>query len=352
MTSDELYEDLDKLNHETKELSSKIREVENKIKKFSQYDFIMIGKVLSRLMTVYEGVLYSCFRCDVSGYYTITLKNNVDDILHPSLTLKPLDEDIKYMTYSTLCGGEVNKDNIFCYLFPSKFSKITISITTSQEYIQKFIDYLFEDRVQKNVTEVDCDYLNNVLDDFLSLTKKEQLLRQKAILERKKERQELDKKCRFEASCFVDRKAMFDNICYIINNYEENINSYQDIEEERNGNTLSGYHKLIIKSGEYEIIFKTFVDKDEDDLESYYYASVNISKDTNINFFDIKRQFNSIIKESNVLKKYFDMIEDYFNIQTNDENRVLNSTDLNAVLLLIDRFNKGKQKRLGMKKQF
>ena len=147
----------------------------------------------------------------------------------------------------------------------------------------------------------------------------------------------------FEKSCLVDRKSMFNNICHLVNCCDDM--SAEVLNEYVSGNS-SVFQKIVINYDNKEFSYKTLVDNIECYPDEIYDVCADANKDTNINFFEIKYYLKGIISGNELLKRYFDFIENYFKQQDSLNKRVLSSDDLNSLFNLISCSNYSKQKRL------
>lgn len=328
-------------------IHEEVLKIEKEIEMFSTYDILSIGEVLSLLMSTYEGVSYENFGdnesfkplCSSFSFFIEPVSNKYS--AYSCLTLKPSDIEIIDIKCIEAQRCLENKKQIIrtlkCVLLPSRCGgNINIS------YVQSFIDYLFNDRVLNNVVSSSKTYLMNVLSSFLEKTLDEQCFRKKqiSVLIDTKKREEQRRV--FERLCFVDRRSMFNNICYLSNCCDDM--SAEVLNEYLSGNS-SVYQKIVINYNGKEFLYETLVDNIECYPDEIYDVYANVNKDTYINFFEIKFYLRGVISENEFLKKYFDSIEDYFNQQDCFSKIILNSDDLNSLLNLIS-YNYSKQKRL------
>lgn len=289
-----------------KKLETEKSELENKIKKLSTYNIKQIGFILEKLMKQFEGVEYCCEK-----NYFYNNKYNISP-------KKSYNNEFRNV-YSSLSLSTINSPNLFnkkeerkCVLYPSSYSS-NISI----EYIQKFVDYLYEERNTKNLYKITNEQIVQILNNFINISLQLQLKRKKEIqLSIEKNIQRIKKK-EFEQSCLIDRRLIYNSICYIINHYDDNLSATQTTETNRSASnqwiTLDGYSNLIISKGDSEITYSTLVDSDgcyPD--EEYCGLYVNLQKDTKICFFELKEQIIRIVKDSYYVKSFIEMIENEF----------------------------------------
>lgn len=310
-------ESLNKLNSDTLELKKKIEEfqeikelkelqqeeinLKNKIVKYSTYDSVKIGNIITKLMTLFEGIEY-CFSKNSVRDYCIKPKSNNRDIMYiyPNYKIRNIKQE--------RISFDTNEKKESCYLPPSSFRENPSLRHRSQnknlEYIQLFIDYLYERRSSKLLEEIDEKELEEILQEFSSVSIELQQQRKKEIEEKIKERISKQKRKAFEKSCVIDRKLILTSLAYVINHYEENISAKLEKEEEWSRgwtwSELIGYHKLTINFNDKELFFKAKIDSEgcyPD--EEYCGVSIDINKNTDICFFDIKEELSPILKHSN-----------------------------------------------------
>lgn len=308
-------EDIHKLEIEIAELE-KIKELnrikeeklalEKRIKILSSYKIEQIINIITKLMEIFEGIEYSYENSFFSNsQYNICPKKNWNNEfinIYPSLSLKIINVK-RFLS---------NEEN-FVFLPPSSYES-----SISVEYIQKFIDYLYMERSKNNLFEITNKQLEQVLNKFINLSLQLQLERKKEIkllidknIQQKKEKE-------FKKSCLIDRKLIYNALCYIVNHYESNINATQTFEKERYDSsdwiTLNCYHKLIVTSDNLNITFSSLVDSAGCYPDEEYCGPlcVNMKKPTNICFFDLKEKIIPILKNCYYVKSFIEAIENGF----------------------------------------
>lgn len=301
------------LQKKLKKLKQEEKKLENKIKKFSSYDSILIGNILAKLMSLFEGIEYCCSKNSFFDYdYIIEpIENNRDYMYnYPRYKIKNINNRDYIFNYPRNKTKNINNRDL-CYLTPSKYENKEI------EYINLFIDYLYKIRSSKSIEEINNEELEQILKEFIDNTHDLQDHRKMVIEEQIKLRIKKKERKEFEKSCIIDRKLIFDSLTYIINHYEENISAVQEKEEKWSGSSqwskLTGYHKLIVKFFGKEVCFKTEVDSEgcyPD--EEYIGVHIDINKNTNICFFDIKRELLPILKNTNYAINFMTMIENLY----------------------------------------
>ncbi len=334
---------------ELKELQQEALELENRIKKYYTYDSVSIGHTIAKLMTAFEGIEYCCsnhhkflLHCD----YSIEPKyqrGNMD--IHPRFKIKNIKQE------KFIFDDNIKKET--CYLPPSSLKKNTSphhNIESKDiEYIQKFIDYLYDIRFSKSLEEISDEELEEILKDFLEITNDLQQQRKDQIARIFETTIKQQKQREFEKSCIIDRKLIINSLAYIVNHYEDNMIAIQEKYEEWSRTSqwseLQGYHKLIIKSDDKEVCFKTQIDSEgcyPD--EEYCGVEIDINKNTNICFFDIKESLFPVLKNSIYAIKFIDSIEKKYQKKQN-----LTSDDIQLLLVNIANENKAKQRILRKK---
>ena len=335
---------------ELKELQQEEIKLKNKIKKYSTYDSVQIGNIIAKLMTLFEGVEYYCSKNNLFflnyDRYIIPKSNNENDLyIHPSYKIK----NIKQERYPF---DPSDKKDI-CYLSPSSFNPNTSTQYNSQnkdiEYIQLFIDYLYEKRSSKLLEEISEIELEEILQEFLKITNNLQQQRKIEIADKMEEQREQRRRKEFENSCVIDRKLIFNSLTYIMNHYEKNMSAIQEKEEEWSRSSqwseLRGYHKLTIQSGDEKVCFKTEIDSNgcyPD--EEYCGVYIDINKNTNICFFDIKKTLLPVLKNSNYAIVFMNSIEEKYL-----EKQNITFEDIQQLLANITNKKKEKQRILKIK---
>lgn len=326
-------ESLDKLNCEIVELKKKIEklqevkelkelqkeevELKNKIIKYSTYDLIEIGNIIAKLMTMFEEKQYHCTKNDLHwdcDYCIEPISYNVGDMsIHAFYKIKKLEQ--KRIPFDT------NEDKDKCYLPPSNFQSDNSSNTNSKysdtEYIQVFLDFLYQRRSSKLLEEINEKDLEKILQEFLEISIELQQQRKDEIERKIEEKIQYQKRREFEKSCVIDRKLILSSLAYIINHYEKDMSAKLENKEEWSGGSqwsvLTGYQILTINYNNKEIYFKAKVDSigcypDEE----YCVGHINMNKNSNICFFEIKNELYPILKNSYYVKSFIEMIENEF----------------------------------------
>lgn len=328
-----------------KEKREQVLELNNKINELSTFDLKLIGDIIAKLMSNFEGILYHCVK-DNSwlGNYDYLVEPKLDEKefpqVYPNYKLKKIKcKNIFYKEEATLI-----------FLPPSPFissydlSKAPEEINTS--YIQYFIDFLYDKRSNNSLHKITKDDLEIILQEFLLNTKELQQQRREEITRKKEERLLYKKRLEFEKSCMIDRKLIYNSLTYVINHYEDNITAIQKYEKDWSRSSqwseLYGYHHLIINDGINKVCFKTIVDHEgcyPD--EEYCGVYVNMNKDTNICFFDLKKSITPIIKKYMYVDMFINMIENLYNKNIN-----ISSDDVQQILVLISNDKKARKRVL------
>lgn len=335
-------EDLKEIK-ELKQLQQEEGELKNKIVKYSTYDSVPIGNIVAKLMTSFEGIEYYFSKCDLffSDYdYVIEPKSNNRDIIniYPSYNIKNIKQERFFFDPSE------KKEQ--CYLPPSSFNRFHHSPKKDIEYIQLFIDYLYERRSSKSLEEISEKELEQILQEFLDISIELQEQRKKEVEEKIKEQRKKQKRREFEESCVIDRKLILNSLAYIINHYEKNMSAKLEKEEEWSRSfdwsKLIGYHKLTIHYNEEEVCFKSIIDcngcyPDEE----YCGVYIDMDKKTDICFFELKHTLSPVLKNSNYILGFMNNIEEMYLTKQN-----ITTEDINQLLVNIANDKKSKQKIL------
>lgn len=325
-----------------KEKRKQVFELNNKINELSTFDSKLIGDTIAKLMSEFEGILYHCVKDN-------SWLGNYDYLVEPKLDEKEFPQ-----VYPNYKFKKIKCKNIFykeeatlTFLPPSPFissydlSKAPEEINTS--YIQYFIDFLYDKRSNNSLYKITKENLEIILQEFLLITKELQQKRKEEITRKKEERLLYKKRLEFEKSCMIDRKLIYNSLIYIINHYEDNITAMQKYEKDWSRSSqwseLYGYHHLIINDGINKVCFKTIVDHEgcyPD--EEYCGVYVNMNKDTNICFFDLKKSIITIIKNYIYVDMFMSMIENLF-----DKKGNISADDIQQILALISNDKKVKR---------
>lgn len=277
------------------------------------YNPEQISNIFTKLLTEFEEVEY---------YYSSTgsVFNDIFETNAKDYTLKPKIKNNIFPVYKIETMKEYNSKRL-AFLPPSSYiSKYKTAFNYDRikdTYIEKFIDFLYIKRVENLLSDISYEELENILKEFLTLSKD---LKDQRREERNKEiKQEIEyrKRKEFEDSCLIDRKTIYNALSYIINNYENNMIANQ-VYEEKNRTTndsyiIESYHKLIVKSEKWQIQFYAYTNSLEVMLDEYYHGSLNKKKDYKIQFFRLKNKLSLALKESLYLNEFMKMIEEKYN---------------------------------------
>ena len=360
-------ESLDKLDNEIVELKKKIEELQevkelkksqqkevelkNKIIKYSTYDLMEIGNIIAKLMTIFGGKQYYCARNNLLWAYDYCIEPisyNVGDMsIYAFYKFKKLKhERIPFDTSE-------KKDK--CYLPPSSFHSNNSSTTNSKygdtEYVQVFLDYLYQRRSSKLLEEINEKDLEKILQEFLEISIELQKHRKDEIERKIEEKIQYQKRREFEKSCVIDRKLILSSLAYIINHYEEDMSAKLEKKEEWSRSSqwseLTGYQILTINYNNKEIYFKAKIDSEgcyPD--EEYCGVYVDMNKHSDICFFEIKSELSSALKSSNYLLEFMNSIEKMYL-----EKQNITVEDIQQLLVNISNDNKYKQRTLSLCKK-
>ena len=360
-------ESLDKLNCEIVELKKKIEELQevkefkklqqeevelrNKIIKYSTYDLIEIGNIIAKLMTIFEGKQYCCAKnnliwdCD---YCIEPISYNVGNMsIYAFYKIKKIEQ--KRIPFDTSEKKEK------CYLAPSNFHSNNSSRNNSKyddnEYVQVFLDYLYQRRSSKLLEEINEKDLEDILQEFLEISIELQQHRKEEIERKIEEQIQKQKRREFEKSCVIDRKLILNSLAYIINHYEEDMSAKLENNEEWSGSSqwseLTGYQILTINYNDRKIVFKAKIDSEgcyPD--EEYCVGHIDMNKHSDICFFEIKNKLYPVLKDSNYLLEFMNSIEEMYL-----EKQNITTEDIQQLLVNISNDNKSKQRVLKLNKR-
>lgn len=287
-----------------KNIKNEVYELNKKIEKYSTYNTVKIGNKIAKLMTIFEGTQYACVKDNTffSGcnYFVEPVKyDRLFETIYIVTRIKSINKNI--------FDKEDTEER--CLLKPTGFDK-------NEEYplyIQMFIDYLYERRSSKELEKINEKQIDKIIEEFLEITKELQEQRKREIETEKQKRIEEEKIQKFQKSCLIDRKLIYNSLSHVINNYEEGMTCKK--EKEICG--FSAYHKLIIEKGEKREVYEELIDHDDSYPDEFYEGNLNMNKDTDICFFNLKRRISYIIEDSIYPKKFINMIEELYNEKKN-----------------------------------
>ena len=360
-------ESLDKLNCEIVELKKKIEklqevkelkklqqeeiELRNKIIKYSTYDLIEIGNIIAKLMTIFEGKQYCCAKNNFCWSYDYCIEpiryNSSNMSIYAFYEIKKLKQErIPFDTSE-------KKDK--CYLPPSNFHSNNSSRNNSKyddnEYVQVFLDYLYQRRSSKLLEEINEKDLEKILHEFLEISIELQQHRKEEIERKIEEQIQYQKRREFEKSCAIDRRLILSSLAYIINHYEEDMSAKLENNEEWSGSSqwseLTGYQILTINYNDRKIVFKAKIDSEgcyPD--EEYCVGHIDMNKHSDICFFEIKNKLYPGLKDSNYLLEFMNSIEEMYL-----EKQNITTEDIQQLLVNISNDNKSKQRVLKLNKR-
>lgn len=336
--------ELDRLQHEKSILK-------NKIENYSTYNSIEIGKIIAKLMSVFEGIDYYFSKRDIFDIFTRSFDYKIEafnkDNIYPNYFYV-----ITNIKQKTFFWEEDNQEEKLCYLPPSSYSDNSSLQSyyrnNNLKYIQVFVDFLYNKRSSEELKNISLSKLDEILNEFLEVSSDLQQKRKQEIEDIINKRIMKQQRKEFENSCVIDRMLIFNSLLYIINHYENDMSARLDFYEEWDyGNQwseLEGYHKLIINYNGMETIYKTLIDTFgcyPDEEYCFSGAHINPNQKTDIPFFELKDTLYSIIKHSTYLKDYFDMLEELYN-----NKKEITSSDVQEILILLSNKNKENKKVL------
>lgn len=328
--------------------------LKNKIESYSLYNSLEIGKIIAKLMSKFEGIDYYFSERDIFDVFTSRFDYKIEpcsknkDNIYPNYFY--IITNIKQKKY--FWDDENTEDEKICYLLPSgyeaKSSLQPYYRNNHLNYIQVFVDFLYNKRSSEELKNISLSKLDEILNEFLEVSSDLQLERKKEIEDTIAMKLIKRERIEFEKSCLIDRMLIFNSLLYIINHYENDmiarLDFYEDWDYGNQWSELKGYHKLIINYKDNEFVYKTLIDTfgcypDEEYCFRGAHISPNIK--TDIPFFELKDTFYSIINYSTYLKDYFDMLEELYN-----NKKEITSSDVQEILILLSNKNKENKKLL------
>lgn len=270
--------------------------IELEIEKYSIYKYDNIIPILVNLIDIYE-------KCSCSLKYLYDDDGNEQVIIEI-----PNKKSIEIPNIDKSNHGDFiikNEDSI-CFLPPKKY--LDLNNFKGYKYIQQFIDYIFNKRYINKNKKINENQLNDYLNEFLIINGK---------VSEKNMNKEINKR-----RCVVSRLSMYKAIVNLVNNYNKDgvvatYNTFKSIEDNSNGSkTFSLSQELIIKNKNNIVSFNTIVDTNtvfEEDFES---IELNKNRQTNINFYALNDNIESIYRAVPPLKVFMKSIEKLFNEKT------------------------------------
>lgn len=270
--------------------------IELEIEKYSIYKYDKIIPILVNLIDIYEN-------CNCSLKYLYDNDGNEQVIIEI-----PNKKSIEIPNIDQSNHGDFiikNKDSI-CFLPPKKY--LDLNNFKGYRYIQQFIDYIFNKRYINKDKKIKEDELNDYLNEFLIINGK---------VSEKNMNKEINKR-----RCVVSRLSMYKAIVNLVNNYNKDgvvatYNTCKSIEDNSNGSkTFSLSQELIIRNKNNIVSFNTIVDTNtvfEEDFES---IELNKNRQTNINFYALNDNIESIYRTVPPLRVFMKSIEKLFNEKT------------------------------------
>lgn len=204
----------------------------------------------------------------------------------------------------------------YCFLPPKKYKNL--DNFKNFKYIQNFVDYLFDERKNGNIKNVDINILNYILNNYLKI-------QGKRISEDKKE-VSINR-------CKVDRLAIYRSIINIVNSYSSKnaVATYNSIQDEKLNNdetkTFTLTQELIVKVKNIIAKFEVEVDTITVGEEDFQNVSLNKNTKTIISYSDLDKELNKVYKHLPELKLFMCSIKKIFS----SKNYILNEDQINEV---------------------
>lgn len=335
-------ENLKKEIREFYKLKKELFLIESRIEKNSTYNINDIGKIITKLMEAFEGVEF--------------IFQKPDYFINKNYKISEKEKSQLYIQYQFKCTEikpqklNLKTEKDLCKLYPTGYIHKRNVLQEGLEYIQNFIDYLFEKRMENNLDKIDMNKLEEILSNYLIDTKDWQLQRKNDRADQINKINEHNEKRKNQEKCIVDRKSLFDAICYIINNYEdEKLVALQEIKEGWNcssqWSTLNLFRRLKIKQTDIhkEVYFDALIGSDGSYPDEERWIHIDENQNGFVKFFEVKSWFKDIYNSTNYFNLFMDELEKLYS-----EKKVLESNDIEFVLSGIS--NKCKQNKKILKK--
>lgn len=311
-----------------KELKKQAKELDHKIIQYSIYPNKEIAYTLKELLIESETIPFHVVKTTmIYGYLLyspgisnsgIFLKNNIEDFHAWEFEDIPVDHIV-------LCPTEYEKTTDY-------YKKTSIT-----KHISQFIDFAFQKRIEKNLTNITAQDLKNILEEYIKIRNQEN---KEIILTKEQKQREI-----FEKNCLIDRESFFDAIADVITNSEEKASSRTHYDKQLDKNSkedtfLLSHSVYILVNGRLRD-FKVLLDKVKIPKEKENEIQIDPTKKPYVNFFDIKNYFSYAYENLDCFKQFMDEVEALY-----EEKRVLEKEDINYV---VENMNKNTNKI--MKKQ-
>ena len=307
---------------------------------YSMYEKNMIADVFAQLMTTFEGVKYTYkFLYDENNNEKCQIleQRNVE-------IQKKFEIPIIKRKHNTNFHKYDEKEYFF---LPPKYYSDNNNIKIP--YLQDFIDYVFEKRINKKQETIDINTINEYLEEFTNKTKLNRFLVQNERQYNNKLRKESDDKIEFKKRSKVARKATYKAIVSILNDYENNdvtAHSYKKEYEYYNKDngmiTFILYDYLKIERIIKEFIHEEYVTEDTVPFIDQELKVIDYNMDTEIYFFDLKEQIESIQWDCVNLKKFLTKVEKRLK-----EKSTLDEDDINELYLeVINSLERNEKRKL------
>ena len=307
-------EEIERLNA----LKNEIKQVNQKILKYATYPSKEMANTLAKLLTSFQGFTYESrqglginkffVQSTSKGQYEFFLEHNVKD-------LKPSERKEILVDHTILC--------------PRGYRSITdyYEIEHLPSCVSHFIEYAFNRRVEKDLVDITQQDLDEILNDFIQGVKEQQQQKENNLKEEqlKKEREA------FERKCLVDRESIFDAIASVITNSDEKATSRthydKQLDKDSKENTFIFSHSVYILVKGHLRDFKVLLDKVVAPQEKEKEIQIDSTKQSYINFFDLKNHFSYAYENVDCFHQFMDGVESLYK-----EKKILEKEDIESVL--------------------
>lgn len=310
------------------ELKNDIYALQTICEVYSMYEKKMISEVFAKLMSIYEGIEYThkFLYDDNKNEKCILMEkdNNHYSVKFYIPIIKPLHNLIDY-----------KYDNDDYYFLPPSYYLDNNNFKI--KYLQDFIDFVFEKRINNNKKNIEKETLYSYLEEFIDKNKLQRFLNQNERIHNNEIRIKNEKEKEFKKNSKVSRRPFFKAIESILNDYEEsNIKAvirgqeYMFYNKETEMITFQYYESLKVNRIIKDYMYETLVTEDTVPFDEQELKILDTKTDTYINYFDVKKVLETIQWDCTNLKKFFNKIEEKLK-----KKSILDEEDINDSYLKV-----------------
>lgn len=311
---------------ELKELKQRVEKLNEKIIQYSVYPSKALATSFAKLLTTF-------------GQQTFHVSTEHSNIY--SIYYNYYGQHFIFSLYNNALGCskyiKVSKEQtVFCPIgykgIASYYRKQRLPM-----YIYDFIDYAFQQRVEKNIVNITEEELDVIVEDYIKNVKEKQAQKAKTKEQIEKEKQRIS----FEKTCMVDRESIFYAIESIITKSDEKAYSgvhygKQKDKTKKESTFLVTNSLYILLNGrlkDYRILLDTVQEQEEDKVV------IDKNKVPYINFFDLKNYFSYAYENLDCFHNFMDDVESLY-----QDRKTVGKKDIELLLSREKENNKVKMK--------